>query len=67
MTKLEEQIIIGAWLRGDRLETIHHFEPEDFETYGMLFFTLEQRHKNGLDFGIIELARDSGVKAKDLA
>ena len=67
MTKLEEQIIIGAWLRGDRLEAIHHFEPDDFENYGMLFFTLEQRHKNGLDFGIIEISKDSGVKAKDLA
>jgi len=67
MTKLEEQIIIGAWLRGDHLDAMQYFEVEDFTTYGMLFFALEQRHKDGLDLGVVEIARDSGTKVKDIA
>lgn len=67
MTKLEEQIIIGAWLRGDHLDAITHFDAEDFTTYGMLYFSLQQRHKNGMDLGLVEVARDSGIKVKDVS
>jgi DnaB-like helicase C terminal domain len=67
MTKLEEQIIIGAWLRGDHIDSLPYFEADDFQEYGTLFFTIQQRHKEGLDLGIVEIARDSGKSVTELA
>jgi replicative DNA helicase len=65
--KAEEQIIIGALLRGDHIDTLHLFDVEDFKTYGTLFYTIQEHHKAGLDLGIVEIARDSGTPITELA
>lgn len=62
MIKEDEQIVLGTWLRGERMELIDLFEEEDFTTYKRLFRAMSSRHKEGSGFDVIELSKLSGVE-----
>ena len=62
MIREDEQIVLGTWLRGDRLELVDLFDEEDFTSYKRLFRSMQSRHKDGLGFDAIELSKSSGVE-----
>lgn len=63
MNKVEdEKIVLGSLLRGNHLETIELFEVDDFVVYRHIFKAIQKHHKEGLDMGIVAIAREAGVE-----
>jgi replicative DNA helicase len=65
--KIEEEMIIACWLRGDHLDTIPLFEVEDFVIYRDVVKAISKRHKEGEPISLVEVASESGAKTATLA
>lgn len=65
--KLEEEMIIGCWLRGDHLDTIPLFELEDFVIYRDVVKAIIKKHKEEQPISLMDVSIDSGIKPDVLA